>query len=320
MPVEPRIAVVIPCYNEAAAIGDVVRDFATALPGAAIYVYDNNSTDDTVERAAAAGAITRTEPRQGKGNVVQRMFSDVEADVYVMVDGDGTYEAGAATAMVDRLLDEGLDMVVGARIPETDEDAGGEVYRRGHDFGNRAFTAIAKVLFGSDFDDLFSGYRVMSRRFVKSFPLQSAGFEIETELTVHVVEVSAATAEVPTRYGARKEDSASKLRTYRDGTRILLVAIGLFKDLRPMRFFGLLFLACTLAAFGLGIPVFVEFVETGLVPRFPTAILASALQILAFIFLICGILLESVSASRREARKLAYLGIPGPAAHRHDPA
>ena len=311
---EPRIAVIIPCFNEAAAITEVVTAFTAALPTATIFVYDNNSTDATVELARAAGAQTRPEFRQGKGHVVQRMFGDVEADVYVMVDGDGTYQADAATAMVARLLDEELDMIVGARVPETLTE--GEVYRRGHDLGNRAFTGIAKVLFGSQFEDIFSGYRVMSRRFVKSFPLRSAGFEIETEITVHAVEVSAACAEVPTRYGARKEDSSSKLRSYRDGLRILRVAIGLFKDMRPMRFFGLLFLLFTVLAIGLGIPVFVDYLETGLVPRFPTAILASALQVLAFIFLTCGILLDSVSRSRREVRKLAYLGIPGPSAHR----
>jgi hypothetical protein len=238
------------------------------------------------------------------------MFSDVEADVYVMVDGDGTYDAASATGMVERLLAEGLDMVVGARVPT--EDGEGEVYRRGHDLGNRVFTRIAQILFGSGFDDLFSGYRVMSRRFVKSFPLSSAGFEIETEITVHAVEVAAACAEVPTAYGSRKEDSASKLRTYRDGTRILRVAIGLFKDLRPLRFFGLLFVLFTVAALALGTPVIVDYVETGLVPKFPSAILASALQILAFIFLTCGILLDNVSRSRREIRKLAYLAIPGP--------
>lgn len=305
-----QVAVVIPCYDEEAAIGEVVRAFAAALPGATVYVYDNNSTDRTVEVAQAAGAVVRREPRQGKGHVVQRMFADVDADVYVMVDGDGTYDASAAPGMVDKLANEGLDMVVGARIPE--EDADGEVYRPGHDWGNRAFTRTARLLFGSEFDDLFSGYRVMSRRFVKSFPLRSAGFEIETEITVHAVEVSAACAEVPTAYGARKEASESKLRTYRDGARILRVAIGLFRDLRPLRFFGGLFVLFTLAAFVLGIPVVLEYVDTGQVPRFPTAILASALQTLAIVFLTCGILLDSVSRARREARKLAYLSIPAP--------
>jgi glycosyltransferase involved in cell wall biosynthesis len=304
------VAVVIPCYDEEAAIGEVVRSFAAALPAATIYVYDNNSTDATVAVARAAGAVVRREPRQGKGNVVQRMFADVEADVYVMVDGDGTYDASAAPGMVEKLANEGLDMVVGARVPEP--DAEGEVYRPGHDLGNRAFTRTARLLFGSEFDDLFSGYRVMSRRFVKSFPLRSAGFEIETEITVHAVEVAAACAEVPTAYGARKAESASKLRTYRDGARILRVAIGLFRDLRPMRFFGSLFVLFTLAALLLGIPVVLDYVDTGLVPRFPTAILASALQILAIVFLTCGILLDSVSRSRREARKLAYLSIPPP--------
>ncbi len=302
-----EIAVLLPCYNEEAAIAEVVKAFSVALPSATVYVYDNNSTDDTVERARGAGAIVRSEPRQGKGNVVQRMFADVDADVYVMADGDGTYDAPSATAMVERLVAEQLDMIVGARVPVDD---GGEVYRRGHEFGNRLFNRIAQVLFGATFDDIFSGYRVMSRRFVKSFPLNSAGFEVETEITVHAVEVAAACVEIPTPYGSRKEDSTSKLRTYRDGTRILRVALGLFKDLRPMRFFGILFALTTVVSLALGIPIIVDYVETGLVARFPTAILASGIQVLAFIFLTCGILLDGVNRNRREARRIAYLQVP----------
>jgi glycosyltransferase involved in cell wall biosynthesis len=302
------VAVLIPCHNEASSAGDVVADFRNALPEATIYVYDNNSTDDTAKLASEAGAVVRHERRQGKGNVVRRMFADVEADVYVIVDGDDTYDAGSARAMVDTLIAENLDMVVGVRQVSGAEDA----FRRGHTFGNRLFNRIAGLLFGSDFTDIFSGYRVLSRRFVKSLPLRASGFEVETEITVHAVEIGAATAEMPTAYGCRRDESSSKLRTYRDGFRILHIALALFKELRPMRFFGILFGAFTLVALGLGLPVVAAYADTGLVLRFPTAILAAAIQTLGFIFLTAGIVLESVSRARREARSLAYLRVRGP--------
>jgi hypothetical protein len=303
----PRIAVVVPCHNEEGSVTHVVHDFREALPEAEIFVFDNGSTDATAERAKAAGATVRREPRLGKGNVVRRMFADVEADIYVMVDGDATYDAGAARGMVDLLLDEQLDMVVGCRAPAAGDDT---AYRRGHAAGNVWFTRILRAVFGGDFTDVFSGYRVMSRRLVKSFPVQSAGFEIETELSVHAVQVGAACAEVPTVYGSRQHGTDSKLRTGRDGIRILFRSIGLFRQMRPMQFFGLLFVLLTALALVLGIPIIDEYVRTGLVPRFPTAILAAAVQTVAFICLTCGLVLENVVRARKEARRLAYLQIP----------
>ena len=303
----PRVAVLVPCHNEEHTVGTVVNDFAAALPGAAIYVYDNRSSDATAERAAAAGAIVRREPRAGKGNVMRRMFSDIDADVYVMVDGDATYDAADAPAMVDMLVQENLDMVVGCRRPVAEDDA---VYRRGHTFGNLVFTKIVRVLFGGDFSDVFSGYRVLSRRLVKSFPVQSEGFEIETELTAHAVQVSAACAEVPTDYRSRHAESDSKLRTYRDGVRILTTAVKLFKEMRPFQFFGGFFVFFSIVAIALGLPIVDEYVRTGLVPRFPTAILAAAIQIVAFICLTCGLVLDSVVKARKEARQLVYLQLP----------
>jgi hypothetical protein len=303
----PRVAVVIPCHNEEGSVGHVVKDFQDALPEADVFVFDNASTDATTERARAAGATVRHEPKLGKGNVVRRMFADVEADVYVMVDGDGTYDAGAARSMVDLLLENQLDMVVGCRAPATDDDA---VYRRGHVAGNAMFTRTLRAAFGGDFTDVFSGYRVMSRRLVKSFPVQSAGFEIETELSVHAVQVGAACAEVPTAYGSRQHGTDSKLRTGRDGVRILLRSVGLFRQMRPMQFFGLLFVFLTALALALAVPIIDEYARTGLVPRFPTAILAAAIQTVAFICLTCGLVLENVVRARREARRLAYLQIP----------
>ncbi|MEJ7582646.1 MAG: glycosyltransferase [Acidimicrobiales bacterium] len=303
------LAVLVPCRNEAQSIGAVVRDFRAALPSSTIYVYDNGSTDATSAIATRAGAIVRREPRLGKGNVMRRMFADIDADLYVVVDGDGTYEAASVRRMVDLLMDEHLDMVVGARRPI---DGAPDAFRRGHTVGNRLFTRTGRFLFGPGFTDLFSGFRVLSRRFVKSFPLTSSGFEIETEITVHAVELGAAHAEIETPYGCRSGASTSKLRTYRDGMRILGTALALFKDLRPLRFFGVLFALCTVTAVALGAPVVAEYARTGLVLRFPTAILAAALQTLGVIFLTAGIILESVSRARREARKLAYLAMPSP--------
>jgi glycosyltransferase involved in cell wall biosynthesis len=310
------LAVVIPCHNEEHAIASVVHDFRQALPEADIYVYDNQSTDATREHASRAGAIVRREPRLGKGNVVRRMFADVEADIYVMVDGDGTYHAPTARHMVDLLIDNDLDMVVGRREPIADDD---RAYRRGHSTGNAVFARVFRLLYGSDFTDAFSGYRVMSRRFVKSFPGTSSGFEIETELSGHAATVSAACSEVPTPYRSRKGNSNSKLRTYRDGGRILRVALQQFRELRPLQFFGILFIVLTAAAVGIGIPVVNEYVRSGLVLRFPTAILAAAIQTVAFICLTCGLVLQSVGRARQEVRRLAYLQIESPGGCRRGP-
>jgi glycosyltransferase involved in cell wall biosynthesis len=300
-----RVAVLIPCYNEAVAIRQVIRDFRGALPQSDIYVYDNNSSDDTAAAAAQAGAIVRHEPWQGKGNVVRRMFSDVEADLYVLVDGDGTYEAASAPRLIDALLSQQLDMVVGARMEQASA-----AYRPGHRFGNWILTGLVSRIFGRNIRDMLSGYRVFSRRFVKSFPAMSSGFEIETELSVHALELRMKIAELDTPYGARPEGSVSKLSTFRDGWRILKLVSHLVKEERPADFFGFAFLALLVLSLGLGAPVIVEFVETGLVPRFPTAILATGIMLLAFLMLTCGIILETVTTSRREMKRLAYLQIP----------
>jgi glycosyltransferase involved in cell wall biosynthesis len=303
----PRIAVLLPCYNEQAAIAQTVAGFRAALPDAIVYVYDNNSSDGTVEVARAAGAIVRTERMQGKGNVVRRMFADVEADIYVMADGDATYEADAAPKMVALLIDEQLDMVVGARASEVDA-----AYRRGHRFGNAMLTNMLAWTFGRSFTDILSGYRVFSRRFVKSFPVLSAGFEIETEISVHALELRMPTAEVTTAYAARPEGSESKLSTYRDGWRILRTIAMLFRFERPLLFFGGLGVLLALAGFILAIPLVMTFAETGLVPRFPTAILVTGLMILAALNGLCGLILDTVVRGRREVRRLAYLGFPAP--------
>jgi glycosyltransferase involved in cell wall biosynthesis len=302
-----RVAVLVPCYNEQEAIGRVVGDFRTALPEATVYVYDNNSTDATRERAAAAGAVVRGEPLQGKGNVVRRMFADVEADAYVLVDGDDTYDAASAPVLVERLLDEQLDMVVGCRVSEIEA-----AYRAGHRLGNRVLTGVVAGVFGNRFSDILSGYRVFSRRFVKSFPALTREFEIETELTVHALELNMPIAEIRTPYRARPPGSASKLRTYRDGIRILTAILVLFKEERPLVFFGILGLILALVGLGLGAPIVAEYLETGLVPRFPTAILATGVMILAFLSFSSGLILETVTRGRKELKRLAYLAIPGP--------
>lgn len=300
-----RIAVIVPCYNEEATIGKVVRDFRAALPTADIYVYDNNSRDRTVEEASAAGAIVRNEPRQGKGNVVLRMFADIEADVYVMADGDDTYEAAAAPAMIDKLLREQVDMVVGCR-----EGGGQLAYRPGHRLGNRVFTGFLAWLFGRAFTDILSGYRVFSRRFVKTFPSLSSGFEIETELSAHALSLRIPVGEVATSYGERPEGSASKLNTYRDGWRILRTMMRLFRQERPYAFFGITAGMLALIAVLLAIPLAITYVQTGLVPRIPTAILCTGLMILAMLSLTCGLILDNVAHGRREVRRLAYLTWP----------
>lgn len=299
-----RIAVLIPCFNEAAAIATVISGFQAALPGAALYVYDNNSTDQTATAAAAAGATVRKEPLQGKGNVVRRMFADIEADVYVMVDGDSTYDPGCAPAMVGLLFAENLDMVVATRVAA--EDA---AYRHGHRFGNRLLTRAVAHLFGNRFSDMLSGYRVFSRRFVKSFPAMSSGFETETELTIHALELSLPVAEIPTAYNVRAQGSASKLQTYSDGLRILRLILVLYKNERPLRFFSVIAAALCAVALLLGIPVVVTFIQTGLVPRQPTAILATGLVLLSALSFVTGLILDTVTRGRREVRRLAYLSI-----------
>ncbi len=301
------LAVILPCYNEEAAIAQTIADFRAALPSAAIYVYDNNSKDRTVEVARAAGAIVRTEKMQGKGNVVRRMFADVDADVYIMADGDATYEAAAAPALVAKLIDDNLDMVVGARKSEVDE-----AYRRGHKFGNKMLTGLLAWFFGRSFSDILSGYRVFSRRFVKSFPVLSAGFEIETEISVHALEMKMPVAEQVTAYAARPEGSESKLSTYRDGWRILNTIIRLFRYERPLALFGTIAGVFAIMAVLLGIPLVLTYLETGLVPRFPTAVLATGLMILSALSGMCGLILDTVVRGRLEVRRLAYLSHPAP--------
>ena len=304
-----KIAVLIPCYYEEAAIAAVVRDFRAALPDAAIYVYDNNSKDRTVEVAAAAGAIVRREPLQGKGNVVRRMFADIDADAYVMVDGDDTYHAPSAPLLIAKLVDEQLDMVNAQRISTADA-----AYRRGHVLGNRLLTGLVGGVFGKRTDDMLSGYRVFSRRFVKTFPALAGGFEIETELTVHALEMRMPFAEVPTPYKERPPGSVSKLSTYKDGLRILFMIGKLVKEERPMQAFSIAAFVLALASLVLAIPVILTYIETGLVPRLPTAVLAAALMILSFLALTCGLILDSVTRARREAKRLAYLMLPAPGA------
>lgn len=301
------IAVILPCYNEEAAIAATVEGFRKALPEARIYVFDNNSTDRTVEVARAAGAIVRTERMQGKGHVVRRMFSDVEADIYVMADGDATYDASAAPELIRMMVEDRLDMVVGARKSEVEA-----AYRRGHRLGNKMLTGILAQLFGRTFSDILSGYRVFSRRFVKSFPVLSAGFEIETEISIHALELQMPVGEVVTQYGARPEGSVSKLSTYRDGWRILWTIGTLFRIEKPVLFFGAIGVALGLLAVILAIPLGITYVQTGLVPRMPTALLATGLVILAFLNGFCGLILATVVRGRREVRRLAYLSFAAP--------
>ncbi|HEY0027807.1 MAG TPA: glycosyltransferase family 2 protein [Allosphingosinicella sp.] len=302
-----RIAVLLPCYNEEAAIAQTVAGFRAALPHAVIYVYDNNSSDRTVEVARASGAIVRTERMQGKGHVVRRMFADTEADIYIMADGDATYDASAAPALVAKLLEERLDMVVGARKSEVEE-----AYRRGHQLGNRLFTGILASLFGRSFTDIFSGYRVFSRRFVKSFPALARGFETETEISVHALELVMPVGEVVTAYGARPEGSVSKLSTYRDGWRIMKTILHLFRIERPVLFYGGFAGFLAALALVLAIPLIITFAQTGLVPRFPTAILITGLMTVSFISFFVGLILDTVVRGRREVRRLHYLSYPAP--------
>ncbi len=302
-----RIAILIPCYNEEAAIASVVRDFRESLPGAAIYVYDNNSSDATVARAREAGAIVRSEPRQGKGNVVRRMFADVEADIYILVDGDDTYDASAAPALVRALADGGYDIVSGRRIAVADS-----AYRAGHVLGNRLLTGLTAMMFRVKLADLLTGYRIMSRRFVKSFPFTAEGFGIETELTVHAVRLLMPMIEIDTKYKERPAGSVSKLSTYRDGFRILFTIAGLVREERPLVFYSAIFAIAAAVSLIVGTPLVLEYLHTGLVPRFPTAILATGLMVVAFIALAVGLILDTVTRGRWEAKRMAYLAIRGP--------
>jgi glycosyltransferase involved in cell wall biosynthesis len=302
-----KLAVLVPCYNEEAAIAKVVRDFRAALPDAAIYVYDNNSGDQTAARAAEAGAVVRNENRQGKGNVVRRMFADIEADIYVLVDGDDTYDAAASPQMVIQMIAEGADILTARRI-HTEAAA----YRPGHVFGNRMLTGLTATLFNVQLSDMLSGYRVFSRRFVKSFPFTAEGFAIETELTVHAVRLMMPMAEMDTRYKERPVGSVSKLNTWRDGFRILGTIGYLVREERPLIFFSTIAAVFVAVAVAIGTPVVSEYVRTGLVPRLPTAVLATGLMVIAFLSLTCGLILDTVTRGRWEAKRMAYLAIPGP--------
>ena len=300
-----RIAVLVPCFNEEAAVATVVGDFRKALPSAQIYVYDNNSSDRTAAVAREAGAEVRSEYRQGKGHVVRRMFADVDADVYVLVDGDATYDAPSAPRMIDVLLSEHLDMVVGLRVDQSEA-----AYRRGHRTGNWMLTSFLSQVFGKAFKDILSGYRVFSRRFVKSFPVLSDGFEIETELSVHALELALPVAEVETPYYARPEGSFSKLNTWRDGLRIIGTILKLYRSEKPLRFFTAVGIFLALVSIGLAIPIVVTYLETGLVPRLPTAVLSMGLMIVALLSASSGLVLDTVTRGRREMKLLAYLSQP----------
>jgi len=298
------VAVLVPCYNEARAIAKVVGDFRVALPGATIYAYDNNSTDGTGEAAKEAGAVVRRETHQGKGYVVRRMFNDLEADIYVLVDGDATYDAPSAPSIIAKLLSDRLDMAVATRV-DRDEKA----YRRGHRAGNRLLTGFVAHIFGRAFTDILSGYRVFSRRFVKSFPILSGGFEIETELTVHALELELPVGEVATPYYSRPSGSASKLSAWHDGFRILWTVLKLYRAERPLALFGSFGIALALIAIGLAIPIFITYLQQGLVPRLPTAVLSTGLMLLAFLSIACGLILDTVTRGRREAKLIAYLAL-----------
>ncbi len=305
-----HIAVLIPCYNEEITISKVIRDFRMHLPNAIIHVYDNNSDDNTASMARAAGAVVRREMLRGKGYVVRRMFADIEADIYVLVDGDDTYDACDVSRMVKLLVDEQLDMVNGARITEIKA-----AYRPGHKFGNVMLTGMVRYIFGNRVSDMLSGYRVFSRRFVKSFPALSSGFETETEFTVHALELGMPVGELSTAYRDRPAGSASKLRTYTDGVRILRTILTLVKQERPLQFFSLIGLALLIAGLLLGMPVVFEFLRTRLVPRLPSAVLATGLVMLSFLSFVCGLVLDSVARGRKEVKRLAYLAIPAVASH-----
>jgi GT2 family glycosyltransferase len=301
-PKQPKIAVLVPCFNEEASVATVVADFRKVLPSAEVYVYDNNSTDRTVAVARDAGAIVRRERRQGKGHVVRRMFADVDADIYVLVDGDATYDAASIPKMIEALASERLDMVVGLRVDQAEA-----AWRPGHRTGNWLLTSFLASAFGKAFKDILSGYRVFSRRFVKSFPVLSDGFEIETELSVHALELSLPTAEIETPYYARPEGSVSKLNTWRDGLRILGTILKLYRSEQPLRFFSGIAMFLVLVSVGLAVPVFITYLEQGIVPRLPTAVLSMGLMILAMLSLLSGLVLDTVTRGRREMKLLSYL-------------
>jgi glycosyltransferase involved in cell wall biosynthesis len=300
-----NIAVLVPCFNEELTVGKTIADFREALPLATVYVYDNNSTDRTVDIASAAGAVVRSESRQGKGNVVRRMFADIDADIYVLVDGDATYEAQAAPAMVLRAIEENLDFINGARVSRKME-----AFRRGHRFGNYVLTALVRNIFGRRFTDMLSGYKVFSRRYVKSFPATSRGFEIETELTVHALELRMPSAEALTPYNERPSGSVSKLSTFRDGARILRLIFDLVRNERPLQFFSLVGVVLILIAMALATPLAETYFETGLVPRLPTAVLAVGLIIIGFLSCLAGLILDVVATMRSEMKRLVYLSYP----------
>jgi glycosyltransferase involved in cell wall biosynthesis len=297
-----RIAVLIPCYNEGRTIGGVISNFKTQLPGAVIHVYDNNSSDDTVPQAKANGAILGYEKRQGKGHVVRRMFRDIDADIYVLVDGDDTYDAASAPRLVAELIDSGADMVIGTRVGQHKA-----AYRRGHQIGGQLLTAFCAAVFSAKLHDMLSGYRILSRRFVKSLPALSAGFEIETELTIHALELELPILEVETPYFARPAGSVSKLDTWRDGMRILFTIVQLYRSERPLTFFTIIGGLLALLSVILAIPIVVTYIETGLVPRLPSAVLSTGLMILAFLSVAVGFVLDTVTRGRREMKLLAYL-------------
>lgn len=300
-----RIAVLVPCFNEEAAVGKVVADFRAALPMAEIFVYDNNSSDKTVAIAREAGAEVRSERHQGKGHVLRRMFADVDAEIYVLVDGDATYDAPSAPAMIERLIEERLDMVVARRIDQAEA-----AYRPGHRTGNRLLTGFLADIFGHGLEDVLSGYRVFSRRFVKSFPALSDGFEIETELSVHALELSMPVAELETPYFARPEGSFSKLNTWRDGLRILNMILRLYRSEKPMRCFTTIAIVLAIISVGLAIPILITFFEQGIVPRLPTAVLSVGIMLVAVMSLFAGLILDTVSRGRREAKLMRYLAEP----------
>ena len=299
----PTIAAIVPCYNEAAAVAKVVADLKQAVPDIVVYVYDNASTDRTAVVATEAGAIVRTERRRGKGNVVRRAFADIDADIYVLIDGDDTYDAAAAPAMIAALQEGPLDHVLGVRRQVSGQSA----YRPGHEAGNRLFNSLVGFLFGEPVTDMLSGYRVLSRRFVKSFPALSREFEIETELTVHTMGLRVPQAEFQVGFKDRPDGSESKLRTYHDGLRILRLIGQLLQHERPVVFYGLGSALFTILGLIVGVPVIVEFWRTGLVPRVPTAVLASSLILIAILSFIVGLILNGVLRAREEAARLEYL-------------
>lgn len=305
-PTDMKIAVLLPCYNEEGAIGTVIQSFRNSLPQARIYVFDNNSSDNTAKEARKAGATVRFVKHQGKGYVVRRMFADVDADIYIMADGDDTYDAAAVPEMVERLFHDNLDMVVGIRKDDDVEAA----YRPGHRFGNWMFNRVVSTLFGDSFTDIMSGYRIMSNRLVKSFPAMSSGFETETELSIHALQMALPVAEMETAYKERAEGTESKLKTYQDGAWILWHIILLYKDIRPFSFFGIFAALFAMLSLGLGYPVFIDYLDTGLVDRLPTAVLAASIMIMSFIGLTCGLILDSTGRRRLEAKRLTYLTFP----------